>query len=570
MADITESMASPAQHASLPSLTASRTLSTQRATDGQADTAEMARVAADLLTDARRLRGLHGEKIVVAPSGSPEHELHVNLHACERAALAAQRRGVEALTARLRNDADLLASISAAALTDLEASARSLLGASSLSDQLLAADASSDGGPPPPPTLADGELVVDLTGDAADVEVRPASPPDLAPAEELDDAASSLASANWEARRAAILERVERARRPEPEPEAGSDLAQVIEPVRPLRSEDVSPIVAAALAAPSLRSAVVDEQDVAESERAAVAEEIADAEEALVDVGEAPADIAVDGDETRNDAPDAEDDDEVVPIESRLGDVSTADAVVIDIADAPSAARSDEDDGDLADVIELQTEATLPEWPIWKGPDRSIDSDVVPVPAADLTVPALGPDAVDPPADDYPRLVSVAPAEPEPATEPVPDSGPTLAEQAKGPVFSFAPAAPTDDLLPVPVAESTHRKTQEEIAAEARALIADNKADSSDSFSPREVRRRQRRLRSHQRAVEKAENRNQRDRRRAELEHERTLAEDAPDTAPAYAPTWFAQLAFAIAICLLVVMVAVGLWFLLAEDPGLF
>ena len=71
---------------------------------------------AELLTDARRLRGLHGDQIVVAPSGSPEHELHVNLHACERSALAAQRRGVEALTARLRSDDALLASISDAAM----------------------------------------------------------------------------------------------------------------------------------------------------------------------------------------------------------------------------------------------------------------------------------------------------------------------------------------------------------------------------------------------------------------------------------------------------------------------
>ena len=564
MADITEPMASPAHHAALPSLTAFRALSTQRAADGQADTAEMARVAADLLTDARRLRGLHGEKIVVAPSGSPEHELHVNLHACERAALAAQRRGVEALTARLRNDTDLLASISSAALTDLESSARSLLGASSLSDQLLAADASSDGGPPPPPLLAEGELVVDLTGDAADVEVRPASPPDPSPAEELDAAAHSLASANWEARRAAILERVERARRPEPD--VGDDLAQVIQPVRPLRSEDVSPIVAAALAAPSLQPVHDDMPDSSDAPTDSVdaLEHPAPADEHLFAESDDAADDSAA--EAGDEAPDDEDD-EIVAIESRLGDLSAADAVVIDIADAPSIARNADADGELADVIELQTEATLPEWPIWKGPDRSIESDVV-VPSADQMDSTTAPEPVDP-SVEYPRLVSVAPDEPEPTIEP--DPRPTIAGEAKGPVFSFAPSAPTDDLLPVPVADAAHRKTQEEIAAEARALIADQKKDDpSDSFSPREVRRRQRRLRSHQRAVEKAENRNQRDRRRAELEHERSLAEDAPDTTPVYAPTWFAQLAFAIAICLLVVMVAVGLWFLLAEDPGLF
>ncbi len=539
MTDITESATT--QHAALPSLTSFRALSTTLAANDHADTADMARVAGEFLTDARRLRGLHGDAIVVAPTGSAEHELHVNLHACERSALAAQRRGVEALTARLRSDNELLASISAAAMTDLESSARALLGASSLSDQLLASEA-SDGTLPPPPSMEDGEIVVDVTDSAIDLEYRTSS----TAAEELGDATEALASSDWEERRAAILDRVERARRPEPEK---PDETPGIAPIAPFTSDSVSPIIAAALASTSLQPE--REEDAVE------ALEFAAEEDEHVEEGE--------GDEVSTD-------DDVISVESRLGDLSAADAVVIDIADAPSKHRS-EASGDLAEVIELQTEATSHEWPVWQGPNRSLETDIVSLPDVEAPDAGAAPEAPSQPTD-YPRLVSVAPEAPAPPVEARPR--PTISsEQEPGPTFSFAPEAPLEDMLPVPFGEAGGRKTQEEIAAEARALIAKQTEkpaeEPADSFSRREVRRRQRRLRSHQRAVEKAESRVQRDRRRVELDHERALAADTEAAEPSiYAPTWFAQLAFAIAICLLVVMVAVGLWFLLADDPGLF
>ncbi len=554
MTDITESAA--AQHAALPSLASFRALSTTLAANDRADTADMARVAGEFLTDARRLRGLHGDAIVVAPTGSAEHELHVNLHACERSALAAQRRGVEALTARLRSDDELLASISTAAMADLESAAQSLLGASSLSDQLLASEA-SDGTLPPPPSMEHGELVVDITDSPIDLEYRASA----SATDELGAATEALAGSDWEERRAAILERVERARRPEPE------LAEEtieIAPIAPFTSDEVSPIIAAALASNSLQperdefelhpDPAVAEEPAADAQDPELAvEDVADPELAVEDVEE----------------DDASSDDEVISVESRLGDLSAADAVVVDIADAPSKHRSAESDG-LAEVIELQTEATAHEWPVWQGPNRSLETDVVPLPDIEVQeTPAPPAPAAPEEPTDYPRLVSVAPEAPAPPVTPPPTIS---TEKDAGPTFSFAPQAPSDDMLPVPFGDAAGRKTQEEIAAEARALIADqaaNQVEPADSFSRREVRRRQRRLRSHQRAVEKAESRVQRDRRRVELDRERSLAEESAESST-YAPTWFAQLAFAIAICLLVVMVAVGLWFLLADDPGLF
>ncbi len=562
MTDITESAA--AQHAALPSLASFRALSTTLAAHDRADTADMARVAGEFLTDARRLRGLHGDAIVVAPTGSAEHELHVNLHACERSALAAQRRGVEALTARLRSDDELLASISTAAMSDLESSARALLGASSLSDQLLASEA-SDGTLPPPPSMEHGELVVDVTDSAVDLEYRTSA----SAIDELGAATEALADNDWEERRAAILERVERARRPEPEQ---ADEAPGIAPITPFTSDAVSPIIAAALASNSLQPER-DENELSTAEE--LADQIDDIDPAAdPDPEVAPELTEDDGPDLELAAADVEDDegsadDDVISVESRLGDLSAADAVVIDIADAPSKYRPESSDG-LAEVIELQTEATAHEWPIWQGPNRALDTDIVPLPDIEIRESAAPPVAPAPTEPvEYPRLVSVAPDAPAPPIDPPPI---TTAGKDTGPTFSFAPQAPSDDMLPVPFGEAAGRKTQEEIAAEARALIAEQTAkqvEPADSFSRREVRRRQRRLRSHQRAVEKAESRVQRDRRRVELDHERTLAEDSSESST-YAPTWFAQLAFAIAICLLVVMVAVGLWFLLADDPGLF
>jgi hypothetical protein len=568
MTDATDTSVTLGHQLSLSSLASFRALSAHSANVGRIDTTDVARVAAELLTDARQVRGMHSDAIVVAPSESAEHELHVNLHACERAALAAQRRGVEALTARLRNDDDLLDDVSTQAFADLEASARSLLAAASLSDQLRSAVAID--GPPPPPPMQQIDLdlepidnvVVDLTGPSADLSYRT---PERGPGASSTTLPPLPGGAEgWEQRRTEILARVERVRG-----NAVEDLVEPIEADTHMGSDDVddatlSPIIAAALASATLLPTATPDVST---------EPVSTDALRLVPALDEDTGVQTLEPNEPEPEPDGEAEDSVDSVESAAADLEptpsfTDDAVVIDIVDAPS--LGSEDSG-LADVIELQTEATAHEWPVWQGPNRDW-ADEVP----DVVVPADDHEP-EPAPEDYPRLVSVAPESPAPVVTNTEVDDSDRAGQTKQPMFGFAPPAvpveePASDLLPVPTWD-TSRRSQEEIAAEARQLINDHrkaeKAITGGEFSEKEVRRRQRRLRKHQRAVEKAENKVQRDRKRAELQHERSLASESTNT-PAVAPTWFGQLAFALGVCLLVIMVVVGVWFLLADDPGLF
>ena len=70
------------------------------------DTSQAALVAAAVLSDVHDVRDGHGGELLDTPAGSAGRRLANELNSIERLALAAQRLGVEALTARLRHDHD--------------------------------------------------------------------------------------------------------------------------------------------------------------------------------------------------------------------------------------------------------------------------------------------------------------------------------------------------------------------------------------------------------------------------------------------------------------------------------
>lgn len=77
------------------------------------DASAAARVAAAILDDARKIRREYEEQMASADVDSNMLELHEYVHDAERYGLAAQRHGVECLTARLRGDTLLVEQISA-------------------------------------------------------------------------------------------------------------------------------------------------------------------------------------------------------------------------------------------------------------------------------------------------------------------------------------------------------------------------------------------------------------------------------------------------------------------------
>lgn len=107
------------------------------------DTSDAALVAAAVLADVREVRDSHGEVILDTPAGSAGRRLVNELNSIERLALAAQRLGVEALTARLRYDHDLMATACADMFWHLSEAAESLKG---LEDLRTSARSEADGG----------------------------------------------------------------------------------------------------------------------------------------------------------------------------------------------------------------------------------------------------------------------------------------------------------------------------------------------------------------------------------------------------------------------------------------
>lgn len=106
------------------------------------DTSDAALVAAAVLADVRAVRDSHGEVILDTPAGSAGRRLANELNSVERLALAAQRLGVESLTARLRYDQDLMATSCADMFWHLSEAAELLNG---LEDLRASALAEADG-----------------------------------------------------------------------------------------------------------------------------------------------------------------------------------------------------------------------------------------------------------------------------------------------------------------------------------------------------------------------------------------------------------------------------------------
>ena len=137
------------------------------------DPSEAALVAAAVLADVRAVRDQHGHELMDSAAGTSTRQLANTLNSIERLALAAQRLGVEALTARLRYDLAGVEQRSADMYWHLSEAADILGTVADLRVQVVAeADR-------PQPEVADvlelggeqsSEIVVDLRDDALGVE----------------------------------------------------------------------------------------------------------------------------------------------------------------------------------------------------------------------------------------------------------------------------------------------------------------------------------------------------------------------------------------------------------------
>jgi len=96
------------------------------------DASAAARVAAVILDDARKIRRMYEKQMMSRNVDSRMLELHELLHDAERYGLAAQRHGVECLTARLRDDTSLVEQISAQTFEKTQLAARALADALNL------------------------------------------------------------------------------------------------------------------------------------------------------------------------------------------------------------------------------------------------------------------------------------------------------------------------------------------------------------------------------------------------------------------------------------------------------
>lgn len=101
---------------------------------GRLDTAVAASIAAEMLNECRVLRRRFGDLMFGVDSEPRALRLHELLHLTERHALAAQRHGVEALTARLRSDEQAADDVARELFDRVEAAA------GMLSESLILAD----------------------------------------------------------------------------------------------------------------------------------------------------------------------------------------------------------------------------------------------------------------------------------------------------------------------------------------------------------------------------------------------------------------------------------------------
>ena len=152
------------------------------------DSSAAARVAAAILDDARKIRRAYEEEMLSMNVNQRMLELHELLHDAERYSLAAQRHGVECLTARLRDDTSLVEQISAQTFEKTQ------LAAAAVGDALRLIDAVNT------PSESPSEVPPEVPVERIDV---------------LDDSESE--------RRAA---RADRARRIRPVPEQAPSVAQ--------------------------------------------------------------------------------------------------------------------------------------------------------------------------------------------------------------------------------------------------------------------------------------------------------------------------------------------------------
>lgn len=124
-------------------------LSQRTPNPAQGDTSSAARLAAAMLDDTRKLRTRFGDQMLDIGARPEALRLHELLHLAERNALAAQRHGVESLTARLRNDDDAVREIAIKTFDRVEQAADALRAGGLLADELAGPDV---------PTLIDDTL----------------------------------------------------------------------------------------------------------------------------------------------------------------------------------------------------------------------------------------------------------------------------------------------------------------------------------------------------------------------------------------------------------------------------
>ncbi|NNK92349.1 MAG: hypothetical protein HKO87_07940 [Acidimicrobiia bacterium] len=138
------------------------------------DTSDAALVAAAVLSDVRDVRDAHGDELLDTPAGSSSRRLANGLNSIEGLALAAQRLGVEALTARLRYDHDHMATACADMFWHLSEAAELLNGVAELR---AAVAAELDAGIPRALSIVDVDTDVEIDFDDEVIDLGVAEPP---------------------------------------------------------------------------------------------------------------------------------------------------------------------------------------------------------------------------------------------------------------------------------------------------------------------------------------------------------------------------------------------------------
>ncbi len=566
-----------------PSIRAWRAFRRSVAAVDESDASGASSIASMLLADERFLRDSIAALSLTERTSVPILEVRDHLDTCQRAALAVQRLSVEALGARVRNDLEASREIRREAFATCDVAGEALLEAGHRFRRHVSTHTGADGLAAP-------------SGSRAETVISPTIPEESRPIITEADPGSLPISGTAESerrladRREALLRRAEMLRRPEsPADTAPAQSSSSAEPARPESAPTHADMAPPETNVDTSEPAILDAPSVPAPPPADIAvavdheppltdEEPAPIEASGVVVDEEPAPIDELAEATERTASDH------VSLEgpelvSDVDDSSTVIDLRTDVSDPPPLGGPIERPvADIAATASAVEEAARPEVG-WDTPGFAdlLDGDstsgthesavsTVEVEDAEAEWPSWNVSGFVPAGSPGPEVIDLR--EPKPPSIPRPDVETIDAEvvtERPPPKFTVAVDPPL---------ESTW-KAPETIAAEARTLIEQQRVaepfDPDLMTSPSRTRSRSKReIVKHERAVARANDRADRERRRDELALERDLIKASQDERRQAGgeirsrPTWVGQLVYLLVVFGLLGAVVAGVWVLVA------